>query len=85
LAAPVAPHEAVIAAAGRQGGKSLVAAAALRMTIGASNMAERTADSEGDETQDNRPEPDESATGSAAEQAKKREREMEESGQENAT
>jgi hypothetical protein len=54
------------------------------MTIGGWNMAERTADSEVDETRD-RPEPDESATGSAAEQAKKREREMEESGEENAT
>jgi hypothetical protein len=55
------------------------------MTIGGWNVAERTADSEGDETQDNKPEPDESGAGSPAEQAKKREREMEESGAENAT
>ena len=52
------------------------------MRIGGSNMDERTPEYEGDEARCS--EAEDSAAGSAAEQAKKREREMEESGEENA-
>jgi hypothetical protein len=55
-----------------------------RMKIGGSNMDERTPEAEADETRDSEPEANDLAAGSAAEQAKKREREMEESGEENA-
>jgi hypothetical protein len=54
------------------------------MRIGGSNVDERTPESEGDETRNSDAEADDSSAGSAAEQAKKREREMEESGEENA-
>jgi hypothetical protein len=54
------------------------------MRIGGSNVDERTPESECDETTDRETEAHESGAGSAAEQAKKREREMEESGEENA-
>jgi hypothetical protein len=53
------------------------------MRIGGSNVDERTPESEGDETRNSDAEADDSSAGSA-EQAKKREREMEESGEENA-
>jgi hypothetical protein len=45
---------------------------------------ERTSVSEGDETRDSDAEADDSSAGSAAEQAKKRERDTEDSGEENA-
>jgi hypothetical protein len=53
------------------------------MRIGGSNV-ERTPESDGDETRDSDVEADSSSACSAAEEAKKREREMEESGEENA-
>jgi hypothetical protein len=47
-------------------------------------MRERTPNPESVETQDEKPEAHDATAGSAAEQAKEREREMEESGEENA-
>jgi hypothetical protein len=47
------------------------------------NVSERTTDREDDDKQGSEPE-DRDPVGSSADQAKKREREMEESGQENA-
>jgi hypothetical protein len=47
-------------------------------------MSEQTTKPESAETQDEKPEAHDAAAGSPAEQAKKREREMEESGEENA-
>ena len=49
-----------------------------------SNMSEQTPKPEYEETEDEKPEAHDAAAGSPAEQAKKREREMEESGEENA-
>jgi hypothetical protein len=54
------------------------------LRIGGSNVDGRTPESDGDETRESDVEADSSSAGSAAEQAKKREREMEESGEENA-
>jgi hypothetical protein len=56
----------------------------MRMSIGGSNMGERTPNPESEGTPGNEPEAGDAAAGSAAEQAKEREREMEESGEENA-
>jgi hypothetical protein len=56
----------------------------MQMSIGGSNMGERTPNPENDETPDSKHEAGDAAAGSAAEQAKEREREMEESGEENA-
>jgi hypothetical protein len=56
----------------------------MRMSIGGSNMGERTPNPESEGTPGNKPEAGDAAAGSAAEQAKEREREMEESGEENA-
>jgi hypothetical protein len=53
------------------------------MRIGGSNVGERTPNPESDETPDGRPEAGDAAEGSAAEQAKERENEMVESGEEN--
>jgi hypothetical protein len=47
-------------------------------------MSEQTTKPDSAETQDEKPEADEAAADSPAEQAKKRERAMEESGEENA-
>jgi hypothetical protein len=55
------------------------------MSIGGSNMGERTPNPESEETPDSKHEAGgDDPAGSAAEQAKEREREMEESGEENA-
>jgi len=51
---------------------------------GGSDMRERTPNPESEETQDEKPEAHDAAAGSPAERAKEREREMEESGEENA-
>jgi hypothetical protein len=56
----------------------------MRMSIGGSNMGERTPNPEGEETPDCKPEAGDAAARSAVEQAKEQEREMEESGEENA-
>jgi hypothetical protein len=56
----------------------------MRVSIGGSNMEERTPDPESEETPDSKPEAGDAGAGSAAEQAKEQEREMEESGEENA-
>jgi hypothetical protein len=53
------------------------------MSIGGSNVGERTPNPDNDETPDGRPEAGDAAAGSAAEQAKERENEMVESGEEN--
>ena len=53
-------------------------------TIGRIDMSEQTPKPEYEETEDEKPEAHDAAAGSPAEQAKKREREMEESGEENA-
>jgi hypothetical protein len=55
----------------------------MRMSVGGSNMGERTPNPETEETPDSKSEAGDAAAGSAAEQAKEREREMEESGEEN--
>jgi hypothetical protein len=55
----------------------------MRTSIGGSKMGERTPNPESEETRDSTPESGDAAAGSAAE-AKEREREMEESGEENA-
>jgi hypothetical protein len=55
----------------------------MRMSIGGSNMGERTPNPERGETPDSKPEPGDAAADSAAEQAKEQEREMEERGEEN--
>jgi len=52
--------------------------------IGGSNMGEGAPNPETEETPDSRPEAGDVGAGSAAQQAKEREREMEESGEENA-
>jgi hypothetical protein len=54
------------------------------MSIGGSNMRERTPNPERKETPDSKPESGDAAAGSVAEQAKERERDMEENGEENA-
>jgi hypothetical protein len=54
------------------------------MSIGGSNMEERTPNPKTEETPDSKLEARAAGAGSAAEQAKEREREMEESGAENA-
>jgi hypothetical protein len=53
------------------------------MSIGGSKMGERTPNPESEKTPD-KPEAGDAATRSAAEEAKEHEREMEESGEENA-
>jgi hypothetical protein len=55
------------------------------MSIGGSNVEDRTPNPESDETPDSKPEAGDAAAGSAAEEAKEREREMVESGEENVT
>jgi hypothetical protein len=55
----------------------------MRMRIGGSNVEDRTPNPESDETPDSKPEAGDAAAGSAAEEAKEREREMVESGEEN--
>jgi hypothetical protein len=54
------------------------------MSIGGSNMQERTPNPESEETSDSKLEAGDAMAGSTAEQAKEQEREMEESGEENA-
>jgi hypothetical protein len=54
------------------------------MSIGGSNMGERTPNPERKETPGSKPESGDAAAGSVAEQAKERERDMEENGEENA-
>jgi hypothetical protein len=56
----------------------------LRMSIGGSNMEERRPNRDSEETPDSKPQAGDAASGSPAEQAKQQEREMEESGGENA-
>jgi hypothetical protein len=56
----------------------------MRISIGGSNMEERTPNPETEERPDSKFKAGDTAAGSAAEQAKEQEREMEESGAENA-
>jgi hypothetical protein len=56
----------------------------MRMSIGGSKMGKQTPNPESEKTRDRKPETGDAKTGSAAEQAKEQEREMEESGKENA-
>jgi hypothetical protein len=54
------------------------------MSIGGSKMGKQTPNPESEKTRDSKPETGDAGAGSAAEQAKEQEREMEESGKENA-